>query len=173
MRGELLPPIRVLVLELHARRPERVSLSGFRHPLLFERPRCRFGLGDELRPSLRRRAITAARDHQRQSARRIRETKVKRRERPHRKTHNVSLVDLQRIEHGPNVVAGTLLRILGKILRYVRRRITPRVECDAAIAVAKMLHLHLVRTTVAGKFVRKDDRGARACVLVIELDPVV
>jgi hypothetical protein len=147
MLGELVdeffPAAGILVLELHARRSERIGLGGLRHagPLELACRSLRFLC--ELLTLVRRGPVAAARHDQRTRALRVGEAEVERREAAHGQPDNVGAVDLERIEHGTNVVARAVLRITLPIRRHVRRRIAPRVVGDAAITARKIAELRL------------------------------
>ena len=106
--GELAPAARVFVLELHARRSERVGFCRLGHPRL-ESPRRCFGFLCELGPLLRRSPIAAACDHQRTRPLRIREAEMQRRKAAHGKADDMCLVETQRVEHGAYVIARAIL----------------------------------------------------------------
>ena len=78
----------------------------------------------------------------------------------HRNPDNMGLLDLEALHDVANVVAGALLRVAVKILRHIRRRITARIERDAAIAAPEKPHFCLVAAIVVGKFMNEDDRVA-------------
>ena len=96
--GEFLPAARVLVLELHARRRERVAHRRLAHADLLEAPGGGLGFLRELRTLVGGCAIAAAADDQRQCALRIGEAEVQRRKSAHRQTDDVGLVDLQSVQ---------------------------------------------------------------------------
>ena len=83
------------------------------------------------------------------------------------------LVDLQRIEHGADVVAGAILRIARRVLGHVRGRVAAGIVGDAAVAPPEIAHLAFVAAIVVGEFVDEDDRRPRPCLLVIEADAVI
>ena len=98
---------------------------------------------------------------------------MKRGEAAHRQADDMSLVDLQRIEHRADVVARAILRIFFLIFRDIGGRIAARVEGDAAVVLREVTDLLLPGAKVAGKFMDEDDRNAFAGLLVIELHSVV
>src|ERR1700674_4332890 len=102
---ELRPAARVLVLELNARRPERVTVRRLRHSELLELAGRRLGLLGALLTLVGRRTVAAAADHQRAGAIRISEPEMDDREAAHRQPDNMRLVDLERVEHGTDIVA--------------------------------------------------------------------
>src|SRR5947207_5764706 len=85
----------------------------------------------------------------------------------------MGLIDLQRIEHRPDVVARALLRIFLLILRHIRRWIAAGVEGDAAVVFREVADLLLPRAKVAGKFMDKEDRHAFAGLFVEKLHSIV
>src|SRR5438477_1836866 len=95
------------------------------------------------------------------------------REAAHREANNMRPVDLECIEHGADVVACAILRILLAILWNVRRRIAACVHGDAAIVAPEVANLLLPRAIVSGELMDEDDRNARASLLVIELHAIV
>src|SRR6266511_3009249 len=154
---EFLPAARVFILKLHARRSERIGLRCLRHAGLLELPCRRLRFRCELLTLVGRGPIAAARHHQRTRALRIGEAEVECREAADGKSDDMSFVDFQRVEHGTNVVARTILRITLSIRRHVRGRITPRVVGDAPIAAGKIANLRFPRAIVAGEFMHEDD----------------
>src|SRR6476646_10531274 len=82
-------------------------------------------------------------------------------------------LDPEPVEHGPDVVAGTVLRIARDVLRDVRGWIAPGVIGDAAVGPREVTELRLVAPGVARPFVDEHDRRARAHVLDVKADAVV
>src|SRR5262249_10887096 len=154
---EFLPAAWILVLELHARRSERIGFGRLFHAGLLELSRRGLGFFGELLPLIRHRAVAAARHHQRTRALRVDEAEVQRREAAHGQADDMGLVDSQRVEHGTDVVARAVLRIALPIRGYFRRWIAARVEGNAPIAAGEMTKLRFPRAIVAGKFVHEDD----------------
>src|SRR4029079_18537032 len=171
--GELAPAARILVLMLHAGRAQRIALGRLLHGQLFEPLGRGFRFLGEFRALARRRAIAAARHHDRAGSVAVSEAEMKRAEAARRQADNMSLVDLQSIEHRANVIARALLRIFFLVFRDVGGRIAARVEGDAAIVLREMTDLLLPRAAIAGKFVHKDNRNPFAGFFVIELHSVV
>ena len=98
---------------------------------------------------------------------------MQRRQCAHRTPDHMRLVDLQRIQHRADVVAGARLRIHGHVLRHVGGRPAARIEGDASVAPREIAHLRLPAAVVAGKLVHEHDRHAAAGFLVVELHAVV
>jgi hypothetical protein len=164
---------RQLVLVLHARRTKRVGFGRFFHRQFLETfCRCLSLLG-KLRPLAWRRAIAATCNHNRAATVGIGKSEMKRGKSAHRESDNVRFVDLESIQHGPNVVSRALLRVALAILRDIRRGVSAGVECHAAIILREMANLLLVGAVVAGKFMDKNNRDAFASFLIVELDPVI
>src|ERR1700738_3812207 len=109
--AKFLPAARVLVLELHARGSERIALSRAHHAGLLEFLRGRFGFLREYSALVGRGAIAAAGNPQRPRAFRIGKAEMQGCEAAHREPDNVSLVELEPIEHGEDVVARAILEI--------------------------------------------------------------
>src|SRR6266851_1458193 len=101
------------------------------------------------------------------------ESKVERSEAAHGQAHDMSPVDREVIEHGPNVVGGEGLRIRGGALRHIRWRITSGVKHNAAIAPSEVPQLRFPTSEIAREFVHEDHRPARSGFLAIEADPVL
>src|SRR6266567_4380646 len=171
--SELPPAARVLVLELHARRPERIAHSSLRHADFLEAPRGGLGLGGELRPLVGRRPVAATSDYQRTSAIGIGEAEMQRRKTAHGQADHMRLVDLERIDDRLDVITCALLRVSFAVVRHVGGRIAAGIERDAAIAAAEIAHLRFPGPAVACEFVDEDDRDARSDLLVKELHAVV
>ena len=91
----------------------------------------------------------------------------------HRDADDMRLVDIKRVEHGADVVAGALLRIARRIFGHVRGRVAARIVGDAAIAPPEIAHLAFVAAIIVGEFVDEDDRRPRPGLLVIEADAVI
>ncbi len=91
----------------------------------------------------------------------------------HGEADDVRLVDLERIEHGADVVARPVLRIEFDLARHVRGRIAAGIVRDAPIGAAELAELRLPGAHVAGKFVHEDDRRARPGLLIVQLDLIV
>src|SRR4051794_32174519 len=91
----------------------------------------------------------------------------------HRKTDDVRLVDLERIEHRADIVARPILRIFFAVLRHVGGRIAARVDGDAAIVARKVTHLLLPGTIVSRKLMDEDDRDPSSGLLVVKLHAIV
>lgn len=85
----------------------------------------------------------------------------------------MSLIDVQCIKYGPNVVASAFLRVMHNVFWHVRWRVASGIKGDATIMLAEISNLRLIGTTVAGKFMNKDHRDAGAQFLIVELDPIV
>ena len=81
--------------------------------------------------------------------------------------------DRETVEHGADIIAGALLGITGRILRYVGWRVAAGIVRDAAIAPRKVADLRFKAAVVVGKFVDEDDRSTRPRLLVIEADAVI
>ena len=171
--GEFAPAARILVLELHARRPERVTFGGLRHALLLEILGGCLGFFGKLSALIGSSAIAAAGDHQRASAVRIGKAKMQSRKAAHRQSDDMRLVDFERVEHRTDVVTRPLLRVTLSVIGHVGWRIAPRVVRDAAVALAEIAHLRLIGAQVAGEFVHQDDRNSAADLFIIELDSIV
>src|ERR1700686_2601787 len=139
--SELTPATRVLVLELDARRPERIASSGLRHAYPLETPRGGLDLGGELRPLVGRGAVAATGHHQRACAIRIGEAEMQRSKTAHRQADHMRIVDLESIDYRLNVITCALLRVFFAVVRHVGRRIAARIERNAAIPATKMAHL--------------------------------
>ena len=118
-------------------------------------------------------AVAASGDDQRASALGIGEAEMDGGEAAHRQADDVGLVDLERVEHGADVVAGARLRVLRDVVRHVGGRIAARVVGDAAVAPAEMAKLRLPGAHVACKFVHEQDRRAGSDLVVIKLHAVV
>src|SRR5262245_17400391 len=114
--GELAPAARVLVLVLYAGGAERIAFSRLFHRQLFEALGGGFRFLGKLHTLAGRCAVTAARHHDRAAPLPVREAEVKRRKPAHRKPDDVSLVDLQGIEHSADIVARAFLRVALLIL---------------------------------------------------------
>src|SRR5271166_7192102 len=161
------------VLQLHPRRPIGIARSELFH-VLFQQEGHRAGdLRAEILPLGRICPIAAAGDRQRAGARRMPEAEMQRCEPAHGKADDMGAPQLQMIQHGGDVVGRAVLRILPHILRHIRRRIAAGVVRDCAVALAEMAQLRLPAPEVAGEFVHEDDRRPGACILVIELHPVI
>src|ERR1019366_6002403 len=93
--GKFAPAAPVLVLELHARRPERVTFGGLRHALLLEILGGSLGFFGELCAFIRGSAIAAACDHQRASAVRVDKAEMQSCEAAHRQSDDMRLVDFE------------------------------------------------------------------------------
>src|SRR5262249_27193823 len=141
LADELFPAARVFILELHARRPQRISFGRFGHAGLLEPPRRRLCFLCELLTLVGGGPIAASGADQRTRTLRGGEAEMARRETAHRKPDNVSLVDLQRVEHGTNIVACSILRVTLPLSRHVRRWVSPRIVGDAAISARKIANL--------------------------------
>src|SRR5713226_3315913 len=104
--GEFLPTARVLVLELHAARAERIHLREFLGALLFEI------IGNLQRDAAKilleflLAAIAGAGDRERQRALGCAQTNMHGAEAAHREPDDVRLVDLEPVEHGHGIVGG-------------------------------------------------------------------
>src|SRR5215471_8654257 len=120
--GEFPPAARVLVLELHAGRSERIGFGGLRHADVLEACSGGFRLLGKLLALVRRRTVTAAADAKRACPLRIRETEMQRRKSTHGKADDVGLVDLKAIEHGADVVPGAGLAVAVNALRHIGGR---------------------------------------------------
>src|SRR3990170_4280076 len=108
--GELAPAAWILVLVLHARRPEPV-LGGRRRPVGLEALRRGLALGAELLLFAGLRAVPAAADDQRPRPVRMREAHVQGREPAHRQADDVRAVDPEMVEDRDDVVARTRLLV--------------------------------------------------------------
>src|SRR5579862_524086 len=164
---------RVLVEVLHAGRPGAVGLGDFGHAVALDFRRGAAGFIAELLALVGLRAVAAAGDDQGGGAVGIGETEMQHGKAAHRDADDVRLRNVESVEHGADVVARPLLRILIPVLRHVGGRIAARVERDAAVAPREIAQLRLVAADVAGEFVDEDDRVAGAGFLVIEADAVV
>ncbi len=91
----------------------------------------------------------------------------------HRDADDMRLVDLERVEHGADVVPGAVLRIARRVFRHVRGRVAAGVVGDAAIAPPEIAQLAFVAAIVVGEFVNEDDRRPRPGLLVIEAHAVI
>ena len=171
--GEFAPTARVLVLQLHPRRPQRIGFGRLGHVLLLEPSGAGLRLRGELRPRARARAIAAAGDDERAGALGIGEAEMGGREAAHGQADDVRLVDLQGIEHGADVVAGTRLGIALDLGGHVGGRIAARIVGDGAVTPAEMAKLRLPGSDVAGEFVHEYDRNPSADLLVEQLHAVV
>src|SRR5260370_7817666 len=81
--------------------------------------------------------------------------------------------DAQMVETRRDVVGGARLRVGGRALRHVRGRIPPRVEGDAAVALAEMPQLRLPAAGIAGEFMDEDHRNPCPRLLVMEANSVI
>src|SRR5215475_4576785 len=170
---ECSPAARILVLVLHARRTERVGFGRLFHRQFLKTFCGCLSLLGKLSPLAWCRAIAATCNHNRAATVGIGKSEMKRGKSAHRKPDNVRFVDLESIQHGPDVVSGALLRIALAILGDIGRRISARVERHAAIIFREMANLLLVGAIVAGKFMDKNDRDAFDGFFIVELDPVI
>ncbi len=153
--------------------PANRLLLGLAHPLAFDQRDGLGGLVVELLALAGLGAIAAAGDDQRQRAVGIGKAEMQGRKPAHRDADDMRLVDLERVEHGADVVPGAVLRIARRVLRHVRGRIAARVVGDAAIAPPEIAHLAFVAAIVVGEFVDEDDRRPRPGLLVIEAHAVI
>ena len=85
---------------------------------------------------------------------------MQRGEAAHRQADDVRLVDLQRVEHGANIIARAVLRVALDIVGHVRGRIAAGIESYAAVSAAEISDLSFIGAVVAGEFVHEDDRKA-------------
>src|SRR5438132_11350567 len=173
MCRKLGPATRVLVLELHPARTDRVGLGGNLHPGILDQCGGLGGLVVELLALARLSAIAASGDDQRQCPVGIAQAEMQRGKTAHRETDGMRLGDPERVQHGANVVAGAVLRIALGILRNVGWRVAPGVIGDTAIASRKIADLRLEAAAVISKLVDENDRGACPGLLVIEADTVI
>src|SRR5260370_30142026 len=118
--GKFGPAARVLVLELDARRPDRVGLRGNLHAGIRDQRcgLCRFVM--ELLALSRLGAVAAAGDYQRQSALGVSQAEMEGRKAAHRNSDAMGFLDGEPVEDGSNVVARPLLRITARVLRAIR-----------------------------------------------------
>ncbi len=173
MGGKLGPAARVLVLELHPARADRVGLRGGLHPGILDQCRGLGGLVVELLPLARLGAIAASGNDQRQRSVGIGQAKMQRGKTTHREADDMRLGDPECLQHGADIVAGAVLRIALGILRHVGWRVAPGVIGDTAIASRKIADLRLEAAAVISKLVDENDRGACPGLLVIEADTVI
>src|SRR5260370_41635707 len=81
--------------------------------------------------------------------------------------------DAQMVETRRDVGGGARLRVGGRARRQVRGRIPPRVEGDAAVALAEMPQLRLPAAGIAGEFMDEDHRNPCPRLLVMEANSVI
>ena len=170
---ELGEPTRVLVLELHTRWAIGILRREDLHPLFLDECRDSLCLSAELLGLSLLRAVAAPRDAQRQRTRRMAEAIVQRGEPAHRQSDNMRLVDLQMIQHRPDVVRRSCLRILRHILGHIGWWIATRIVGNGTITLAEMPHLRLPASIIAGVFVHEDNWPARAGFFVVKAHSVI
>src|SRR5580704_346312 len=173
LRDEFLETARVLHFQLLAAGPRAVDRRKLRCAVGFPTFGDDFDLMLELRALVRLGAHAGGADYDREGAFRIEHTEMQRRKTAHRQTDDVSLVDLEVIEDVDGVIDRAPLRVHRDGVRNVGRRIAARIVCDAAIATAKIAHLHFPRAVVAGKLMDEEDRAAGAGIFVIESHAIV
>src|SRR5688572_16161824 len=173
LAGELAPTARILVLELHARRAERIALCHLGHALLLDLLRGGVGLGAELLALGGLRAIAATAHDEGKRPLCVGDAEMQRGETAHGEAADMGLVDAQVVEDRTDVVARQRLRVFFRILRHVRWRIAARVERDAAVITREEPHLRLPAAIVTGVLVDEEERLAAARFLEIELHAVV
>src|SRR5215469_2324546 len=83
------------------------------------------------------------------------------------------LVDLERIKHRADIVAGALLRIQLTVCGDVRWRVAARVKRYASVALAEVTQLHFIGAYVAGELMDEHNRNSSSHFFVIEPDFVV
>src|SRR5712691_5172562 len=115
----------------------------------------------------------AAADRKRARPIRISEAEMQRGKSAHGQADDVSLADVEAIQHGANVVARAGLGVALDALRYVGGRKAAGVIGDAAIAAAEVTKLGFPRSAVACGFVHEHDRNAGPDLLIVELHSVV
>ena len=117
--------------------------------------------------------VSAARDHERQSAVLVMEAEMQSREPAHGEPDDVGALDTQVVEHRERVEAGAVLGVALGVLGYVRRRISARVVGDAAVRAPEVPDLRLPCPVVAGELVDEEDRLAAPRLFVVERNSVV
>src|SRR4051794_33377882 len=104
---ELGEAARILVLKLHARRPEGVPLRKGLHARPSDCVRDNIGLRSEGLALVELGPIAAATDAERQRARLMAKPKMQSGETSHRETDDMGARLAERLEHGENVVRGS------------------------------------------------------------------
>ena len=78
-------------------------------------------------------------------------------------------LDTQVVENRSNILVGEGLRVLGRILGNIGRRVAPRVVDNTAISASEKSHLRFPASRVARKFMHEHDRLAASRVFIVEL----
>ena len=169
---ELLPALRVLVDELHARRPPAVELRDRRHAVGLEPLRDELGVLPERLAVGDDAAVAAARDDQGQRAVRVLDAEEQRGVAAHGQAAHVGPRDAQVVEDALDVVDGALLRVRGGIVGHVGGRVPAGVEGDAPVAPGEEPHLQMPAPRIPRELVDEDERRARSRFLVVELGAV-
>ena len=161
-RGELRPAARVLVLELHPGRADRVPLGHLRRALGLERGRGGLALGAE-RVLARSgwRAVARRRPPPRTATRSgCRERQVQRGEAAHGQADHVRPADAQAVQHRDRVGDRALLGVGRRVGGHVRRRVAAGRVGHAAVAAGEEPDLRLPAPVVAGELVDEQQRLA-------------
>src|SRR5215207_5047172 len=116
---ELGKAARILVLELDARRPERVALGESLHALRLDRGRDHVGLAAEALALVEFRAIAAAADAKRMRPLPVPEAEMQGCEASHREPDDMGPVLAEMIEDRGDIVGGARLRIGARLLGHV------------------------------------------------------
>ena len=91
---------------------------------------------------------------------------MKRREAPHGKAHDMSPLDLELIQHIARVVDRAPLRVHLDRFRHIRRRISARIESNAAIPACKVAHLQFPAPVITRELVNEEDGTPGATVFI-------
>lgn len=100
------------------------------------------------------------------------ECEVKSAKPAHRQTYDMSLLDLQSIEHGYRVGYCVVLGIARRIGGHTRRWISPSCVSYAAMTTRKRTHLRLPAPVVSSELMDEQDRTPRAGRFDMEVDVV-
>ena len=101
------------------------------------------------------------------------EAEMQRRKSAHRQADDMRLVDLQMVQHRPDVIRRARLRIFPNVLRHIGWRITARIVRDRSMPLTEMPHLRLPAAIVAGVFMHEDHRPTGARFFVIQSNPII
>jgi hypothetical protein len=170
--GELLPAMRVLVLELNPTCAQRIDLREFPGALLLEIVRDFQGDAAKILLVLLLAAIAGTGDRERVRALRRAQPEMHGAKAPHREPDDVGLVDPEPVEHGNGIGGGQRLRIGVDARGHIRRRIAARGIGDAAMAAAEIANLRFPARVVAAEFMDEEDRRACTGLFHIELHAV-
>src|SRR5207248_11021210 len=91
----------------------------------------------------------------------------------HGEPDDVRLRDGEVVEHGDGIRHGPRLRVGGRVMWDVRRRIAPRIIGDAAVAPAEGPHLWLPAPAVAAELVGQEEWEAPPRLFIIKLYTVI